>query len=54
MSDKICMKLAWLLPKNLVYWCYIMVHAHATSHKYSNLTPDEVTWSMALKEWETQ
>lgn len=51
MLDKICMKIAWWIPKRLVYWCYIRVHAYATTHKYSNKHPDEVTWNMALEEW---
>lgn len=48
---KILMGLVWLLPRSIVYWCYIRVHAYATSHKYSDKHPDEVTWNMALKEW---
>lgn len=50
-TTKILMWIVWLLPKSIAYWCYIRVHAYATSHKYSDRTPDEVTWSMALEEW---
>ncbi len=49
---KILMKIVWLLSKGIVYWCYIRVHSYATSHRYSNKTPDEITCSMALEEWE--
>ena len=49
MADKIWMWIAWRLPKALVSWCYIRVHAKATSGQYSHLHPDEVTWNQALK-----
>jgi hypothetical protein len=44
----------WLarhLPKQLVYFCYIRVHAHATCTTYSNRHPDEVNWREALDAW---
>ncbi len=50
-SDRICIWIAWLQPKRLAYWVYIRVHSYATTHKYSDTHPDDVTWSMALKEF---
>ena len=43
--------LAYKLPKQLIYFCYIRVHANATCTKYSNRHPDEVNWREALDCW---
>ncbi len=53
MKDKIARWVVWRLPKRLVFWCYIRLHAKATCTQYSHLTPDEVTWDMALKAWDS-
>lgn len=31
MNEKIVMKLAWLVPRRIAFWCFIRVYAHATS-----------------------
>jgi hypothetical protein len=44
----------WLankLPKKLIYFSYIRLHAHATCTKYSDRHPDEVNWREALEAW---
>jgi len=47
------MKVAFLLPPRLVYFCYIRFMSHATTWKDGkSLTPDEVTFSKATKLWE--
>lgn len=38
-----------LLPKKLVYFTVMRVWARATTEKYTDKHPDEVTWSMAVK-----
>jgi hypothetical protein len=43
-------KLAYILPKSLMYWVIIRVWADLTTTKYTNKTPDEVTVFMALKQ----
>lgn len=50
MTEKFLIWLAWKLPRNVVYWCYIRVHSEATTGGV--LHPDEVSWNMALKSWE--
>lgn len=52
--DKFWQKIANVLPKRLVYFAYIRLHAYATTGKYSHLTPCEVTWGDALKAWDTK
>ena len=49
-KDWICKGLANLLPKRILYWVIIRVWAKSTSTTYSNKHPDEVTWSMAIKD----
>ena len=45
--------IAWnLLPRRLIYWCYLRVQANATTGPYSGDSPGDVTWSTALTRWE--
>jgi hypothetical protein len=53
MSDKVMMKIAWLLPKKLVMWCAIRLIAYATQGKYSDTVVPELTAMDAIKKWET-
>lgn len=46
--------IAWKLPRRVVYFAYIRLHSYATCTKYSDKTPNEVDWSMALNTWETK
>jgi hypothetical protein len=52
MMEKMTMKIAWLLPRSLAYWCALRVIAHATQGKYSNQIVPELTAMDALKRWE--
>lgn len=47
-------KVAWLLPKWLVYFASIRMIAHATSGKYGNENPTYVGAMDALKRWDWQ
>jgi hypothetical protein len=51
MREKLEMKIAWLLPKQIVMWAYIRVGAHATTGKYSNTIVPELGMMDALKRW---
>jgi hypothetical protein len=51
MIDKICMKLAWMLPRKLVYWCAIRLIAHATSEPYGSTIVPKLTAMDALDRW---
>lgn len=50
--DKIWMKLAYLVPRKLAYWCAIRVNTHATVGKYSTQIVPALTAMDALKRWE--
>jgi hypothetical protein len=50
--DNISYKLAWLLPKKVVYWSYLRVVGNATSGKWSATKPDDLNWTHALDRWE--
>jgi len=50
--EKLCFKIAWLVPKWLVYFCAIRIGAHATTGKYEKQIVPELTFMDALKRWE--
>lgn len=50
--NKIYQKLAWYLPKKLVYWCFIRVWAQASVEKYPNTEAGKVTCQNAARAWE--
>lgn len=45
------MKIAWLLPPRIAYWCVIRVWGHATTGKYSGTCVPELTVDEALKRY---
>jgi len=51
MLEKICIWIAWRLPKQIVYWCAIRVGANATQGKYSNQVVPDLAMMDALKRW---
>lgn len=50
--ENIKFKIAWLMPKWLVYFCTIRLGAFATTGKYGNTVVPELTFMDALKRWE--
>lgn len=52
MNDRIWLKLAWLVPRRLAYWCAIRIGAHATTGEYGHTIVPELTFMDALKRWE--
>jgi hypothetical protein len=53
-KDRICMWIAWHLPKEVVAWCFSRVVGVATTGKYSNTIVPELTALEALKRWHKQ
>jgi len=51
---KFWMKLAWKMPKRLVYFCAIRLIAFATQGEYSNTIIPELTAMDALGRYEQQ
>jgi len=51
MLDKITMKLAWLLPRKLVYWCAMRVIANATQGRYSTQEVPALSAMDAIARW---
>jgi hypothetical protein len=51
LQSVIWMRLAWLMPRSLVYWCAIRLGAHATQGKYSDQVVPELLFMDALKRW---
>lgn len=44
--------LAWLLPRRLCYWAFIRIAAEATTTKFRDQEPDNVSIMQALQSWE--
>lgn len=47
---------AWLwasraLPRELAYWAFIRVYAHATTGKYGNTHPDKIGYGKVARRW---
>ena len=53
LKEKICIKLAWMLPRRLVMWCAARVGAHATTGQYGTTVVPDLLFMDALKRWET-
>lgn len=51
-TERVSMKLAWLLPRRVVMWAYVRVGAHATTGRYGNTVVPELSMMDALKRWD--
>jgi hypothetical protein len=52
MVEKAIIRLAWLMPRRLVYWCAIRVGAHATQDQWANQSPTDLLFMDALQRWD--
>jgi len=50
--QRVAMKVAWALPKQVAYWAAIRVMAHATTGSYSNQVVPDLTALQALDRWD--
>lgn len=53
-KEKLMFKIAWMLPRWLVYFATIRLMVHATGGPYSNTVVGELTGMDALGRWEKQ
>lgn len=51
-KEKICMKIAWLLPKEIVKWCFFRMTAYATTGKHGNTLVPDLPWEVIAGRWE--
>jgi hypothetical protein len=51
MQERLWKKLAWMLPRKLVYWCAIRVAANATTGIYSSQVVPDLTAMDAIERW---
>ena len=49
--ERLKLSFVWALPRWLVYWCAMRVLANATTGRYGNEFPSEVTALEALDRW---
>ena len=52
MKEKFAIKVAWILPKRIVYWCVIRLIANATQGTFSGQVVSDLTLLDALKRWQ--
>lgn len=52
MMGKVIRRIAWMLPRRLVYWCALRVGANATQGIYTAQVVPELTFMDVLKRWE--
>jgi hypothetical protein len=53
-ADYLCIRLAWVLPRRLVRWCFYRVLAHATTGEWgATVVPDLAAMDAAAR-WEVQ
>jgi len=50
-KETVRMKIAWALPKWIVYWASIRMIAHATSGDYDDTAVPELTAMDAIDRW---
>jgi len=48
-KEKFYIWFAWMLPKPLLYWCFIRGCAIATTNEYASTVPDQLDLMTALK-----
>lgn len=51
MTDKLKMKIAWAMPRWLVYWCSIRLMAKATQGEWGTQEVPALLAMDALKRW---
>lgn len=49
--DRLCIWIAWMLPRRLVKWCAARLMAHATYGPYEDQVVSELTALDALGRW---
>ena len=54
MKDWLAIKVAWLLPKSVVYWCAVRAGAYATTGPWSGQSVPELTVDLMLERWDAQ
>lgn len=51
LSGSIAERIAYALPKSVLYWAIIRVWADLSVHKFSDRVPEDITVIDALKEY---
>ena len=49
--EKVWIKIAWWLPRRLVYWCAIRLMVHGTQGDHENQVVPELNAVDALERW---
>jgi len=54
MISRLAENIAWILPRQIVYFCAIRVGVHATTGRFSNQIVGELTFLESLHRWARQ
>lgn len=54
LKEKLWMRLAWVLPKQLVYWCGIRIIGFAATGRYSKTVVTELPVMEAIRRWSSK
>lgn len=54
MAKTLSERIAWWLPKRIIYFCVIRAWAWATTGKYSDTIVPDITVEKILKRWRKQ
>jgi len=54
MKDYLSNKIAYMLPKRIIYFVIIRAYAYVTSQVYPNLSPDEIGFSKLARSFEVK
>ena len=50
-KENFLMKIAWIMPKRLAYWCFIRVSSHATQFGDENEEVPSLIWPIIAERW---
>lgn len=51
-KERIWLRIAWILPRSLVYWCGIRMFAEATCGEFANDVMPELSAMELFQRWE--
>ena len=51
LKDRILMKTAWILPKDLIKWCCVRAFSHASSGCWGRDDPNTIGYGVLLRRW---
>ena len=54
LKEWMCIKIAGVLPREVVKWCFYRMTAHATTGKHGNTIVPGLSWEVIAERWEVK